>query len=62
MGMCMAKYRMGEGFNHFCATIDGLVFFPIGQIHERMEYVKEIAPPGVDNLIMYFDSAYVCGT
>lgn len=62
MGICVVKYRMGKGFKHFCAMVDGLAFFPIGHIHERMNYLKDVVPPGVENLILYFDSVHDCGT
>lgn len=55
------RYRNDDEFNLFCCMIDGLAFLPIEFVEDGMSHLKNIAPFGAEDLLLYFDHTYVNG-
>lgn len=55
-------YRYDENFSHFCAMINGLLFFPLHKVKEGMMYFKNLeSSTEAKEILDYFDSVYVSG-
>ncbi|XP_064474671.1 uncharacterized protein LOC135388795 [Ornithodoros turicata] len=57
-----SRYQDDEDFRHFIGMLDGLAFLPLDDVEAGMNFVKAVAPEGVEAVIAYFDETYVNGT
>ena len=49
------RYSENDDCRLFCEMMDGLAFFPLENVQEGMQFLRDDTPEEFENLLVYFD-------